>query len=31
VAGLLVSLGMAGYARIQKYAFAGGMIGFAVV
>jgi amino acid transporter len=31
LAGLLVSLGMAGYARIQKYAFFGGMIGFAVV
>src|SRR6201996_4772316 len=31
IAGLLVSLGMAGYARIQKYAFVGGMIGFAVV
>ena len=31
IAGLLVSLGMAGYARIQKYAFFGGMVGFAVV
>ncbi len=31
VAGLLVSLGMAGYARFQKWAFLGGMIGFAVV
>ena len=31
VAGVLVSLGMAGYARFQKWAFLGGMIGFAVV
>ena len=31
IAGLLVSLGMAGYARIQKWRFFGGMIGFAVV
>ncbi len=31
IAGLLVSLGMAGYARIQKWCFVGGMIGFAVV
>jgi amino acid transporter len=31
LAGLLVSLGMGGYARIQKWAFAGGLVGFAVV
>jgi amino acid transporter len=31
VAGLLVSIGMAGYARVQKWCFVGGMIGFAVV
>ena len=31
LAGLLVSLGMSGYARIQKWCFLGGMIGFAVV
>ena len=31
LAGVLVSLGMAGYARIQKWCFAGGLIGFAVV
>ncbi|HUA50947.1 MAG TPA: APC family permease [Candidatus Sulfotelmatobacter sp.] len=31
VAGILVSLGMAGYARIQKYCFYAGLIGFAVV
>jgi basic amino acid/polyamine antiporter, APA family len=31
LAGLLVSLGMAGYARIQKYCFFGGLVGFAVV
>ena len=31
VAGLLVSLGMAGYARIQKWCFAGGLIAFAVI
>jgi amino acid transporter len=31
LAGLLVSLGMGGYARIQKWCFVGGMIGFAVV
>jgi APA family basic amino acid/polyamine antiporter len=31
LAGLLVSLGMGGYARIQKWCFAGGLIGFAVV
>jgi len=31
VAGILVSLGMAGYARIQKWCFAAGLLGFAVV
>src|SRR3954451_7716895 len=31
LAGLLVSVGMAGYARVQKYCFIGGMIGFAVI
>jgi amino acid transporter len=31
IAGALVSLGMSGYARIQKWCFVGGMIGFAVV
>jgi APA family basic amino acid/polyamine antiporter len=31
LAGVLVSLGMSGYARIQKWCFVGGMIGFAVV
>ncbi len=31
LAGLLVSLGMGGYAKVQRYCFIGGMIGFAVV
>jgi APA family basic amino acid/polyamine antiporter len=31
LAGVLVSLGMSGYARIQKWCFVGGMIGFATV
>ncbi len=31
LAGILVSIGMAGYARIQKWCFIGGMIGFAVI
>jgi APA family basic amino acid/polyamine antiporter len=31
LAGVLVSLGMGGYARIQKWCFYGGLIGFAVV
>jgi amino acid transporter len=31
LAGVLVSLGMGGYARIQKWCFAGGLVGFAVV
>ncbi len=31
LAGALVSLGMAGYARIQRWCFIGGLVGFAVV
>ena len=31
IAGVLVSLGMAGYAQIQKWCFAGGLVAFAVV
>ena len=31
LAGVLVSVGMSGYARIQKWCFIGGMIGFLVV
>jgi amino acid transporter len=31
LAGLLVSIGMAGYAKIQRWCFIGGMIGFLVV
>jgi amino acid transporter len=31
IAGLLVSLGMEGYAKVQKYCFWGGMIGVAVI
>jgi|CZKT01.1.fsa_nt_gi APA family basic amino acid/polyamine antiporter len=31
LAGTLVSLGMSGYAKVQKWCFVGGMIGFAVV
>src|SRR5215468_6807375 len=31
LAGILVSIGMAGYARVQRYCFIGGMIGFVVV
>jgi amino acid transporter len=31
LAGVLVSVGMAGYARIQKWCFLGGLVGFAVV
>jgi amino acid transporter len=31
LAGLLVSIGMAGYARIQRWCFIGALIGFAVV
>ena len=31
LAGVLVSIGMAGYARIQKWSFYAGLIGFAVI
>jgi len=31
LAGFLVSLGMAGYAKVQKWCFYGGLLGFAVV
>jgi amino acid transporter len=31
IAGVLVSLGMGGYAKIQKWCFAGGLVAFAVV
>jgi APA family basic amino acid/polyamine antiporter len=31
LAGVLVSIGMAGYAKVQKWCFIGGLIGFAVV
>ena len=31
LAGVLVSLGMAGYARIQKWGFYGGLVGFAAI
>ena len=31
LAGVLVSIGMAGYAKVQKWCFLGGMVGFAVV
>jgi APA family basic amino acid/polyamine antiporter len=31
LAGLLVSIGMAGYARIQKWCFYAGLVGFAVI
>ena len=31
IAGVLVSLGMAGYARVQKWCFYGGLVAFAVV
>ncbi len=31
LAGILVSIGMAGYAKIQRWCFIGGLIGFAVV
>jgi basic amino acid/polyamine antiporter, APA family len=31
LAGILVSLGMAGYARIQKWGFYGGLLGFAAI
>src|SRR5246127_75779 len=31
LAGVLVSLGMAGYAQVQKWCFLGGLIGFAII
>src|SRR5579859_785772 len=31
VAGFLVSLGMAGYAKVQKWCFYGGLLGFAII
>ena len=31
MAGLLVSIGMAGYAKVQRWCFIGGVVGFAVV
>ncbi|HEU5419438.1 MAG TPA: APC family permease [Streptosporangiaceae bacterium] len=31
LAGVLVSIGMGGYARIQKYCFVGGLVGFLVI
>jgi basic amino acid/polyamine antiporter, APA family len=31
LAGILVSIGMAGYARVQKWSFYGGLVGFAVI
>jgi len=31
LAGILVSIGMGGYARVQRYCFIGGMIGFFVI
>jgi amino acid transporter len=31
LAGVLVSIGMAGYARFQKWCFYGGLVGFAVI
>ncbi len=31
LAGILVSIGMAGYAKVQRWCFIGGLIGFAVV
>jgi basic amino acid/polyamine antiporter, APA family len=31
VAGVLVSIGMAGYAKVQRWCFIGGVLGFAVV
>src|SRR5215468_9618896 len=31
LAGILVSIGMAGYARVQRYCFIGGMLGFLTV
>jgi len=31
LAGILVSVGMAGYARVQKWCFIGGMVGFLII
>ncbi|MGD0557700.1 MAG: APC family permease [Streptosporangiaceae bacterium] len=31
LAGLLVSLGMSGYAKVQKWCFYGGLLGFAII
>ena len=31
LAGILVSIGMAGYARVQKWCFYGGLLGFAII
>ena len=31
LAGVLVSIGMAGYAKVQRWCFVGGLIGFAVI
>jgi basic amino acid/polyamine antiporter, APA family len=31
VAGILVSLGMAGYAKVQKWCFYGGLLGFVII
>jgi len=31
LAGILVSVGMAGYARVQKWCFIGGLVGFAII
>jgi amino acid transporter len=31
LAGILVSLGMAGYAKVQKWCFYGGLLGFAII
>jgi len=31
VAGVLVSIGMAGYAKVQRWCFIGGLLGFAVI
>jgi amino acid transporter len=31
IAGILVSIGMAGYAKVQRWCFIGGMLGFAVI
>jgi amino acid transporter len=31
LAGILVSIGMAGYARVQKWCFYGGLLGFAIL